>query len=186
MKSLSASLLHTAWTEKEKWQLDDLIAFVEAYAGDNFIADVCQYLFQLLNIDAILVGYQTKEAFQIQTIFFLHHGIVEPNFTYYFPGTPCSHVVGKDLYYIPFGVQAFFPDIVLLKKLEVESYLGMPLFGNQDQSLGLIVLLHQKLIEQAGFVEALLNVIAPRLEFEIQALLDYPAPPLSSSLETDY
>jgi hypothetical protein len=186
MKSLSTNLLHTAWTKKEGRQLDDLIAFVEAYAGDNFIADVCKYLYQLVNIDDILVGYLSKEAFQIQTTFFLHHGIQEPNFTYNFAGTPCSHVVGQDLYYIPFGVQSFFPDTALLKKLKVESYLGMPLFDNKDHNLGLIVLLHQKLIGQAGFVEAMLNVIAPRIELEIQALPDYQATSLSNSLEPEY
>ena len=186
MKRLSTSLLHTAWTEKEGRQVDDLIAFVEAYAGDSFIADVCKYLYQLVNIDNILVGYQTKEAFQIQTTCFLHHGIQEPDFQYNYARTPCSHVVGQDLYYIPFGVQSFFPDIALLQKLKVESYLGMPLFDNKDRSLGLIVLLHQKLIEQAGFVEALLNVIAPRIEVEIQALPDYQAASLAGDFEPEY
>jgi hypothetical protein len=167
MKNLTTTLLHTAWTEEERQQLDDLIAFVEEYAGDNFIGDVCQHLYRLLHIDNILVGLQAQDAQRIQTVYFLHKGMLQANFAYPFPGTPCSLVLGQDLYYVPFGVQSVYPDIALLKQLEVESYLGMPLFDNQDQPLGLIVLLHQKLIERGGFVEALLHVIAPRLELEL-------------------
>jgi hypothetical protein len=167
MKNLSTSLLHTAWTVDEKLQLDDLIAFVEDYAGGNFILDVCQYLYQLLQIDNILVGYQPRGDHQIQTVYFLHKGNLQPNFTYNFSGAPCSQVLGQDLHYIPFGVQATYPDMDLLKVMEVESYLGMPLFDNQGEGLGLIVLLHQQLIDRGGYVEALLNVIAPRLELEM-------------------
>jgi hypothetical protein len=166
MKNLSTSLLHTAWTEDEKQQLDDLIAFVEEYAGGNFIFDVCRYLYQLLKIDNILVAFQALDH-QIQTAYFLHKGKLQPNFTYHLSGAPCSQVLGQDLYYIPFGVQATFPDMDLLKVMQVESYLGMPLFDNQGQSIGLIVLLHQHLIERGGYVEALLNVIVPRLELEM-------------------
>lgn len=167
MKNLSTSLLHTAWTEDEKQQLDDLIAFVEEYAGSNFIFDVCQYLYQLLKIDSILVGYQSRGDQQIQTVYFLHKGHPQPNFTYNFSAAPCSQVLGQDLYYVPFGVQVTYPDMDLLKMMAVESYLGMPLFDNEGESLGLIVLLHQKLIDRGGFVEALLNVVAPRIELEM-------------------
>jgi hypothetical protein len=167
MKNLSTSLLHTAWTEDERQQLDDLIGFVEGYAGDNFISDVCQHLYRLLGIDTILVGYQAPGATRIHTVQYLHKGNARPNFNYLLADTPCSQVVGQDLYYIPYGVQSVYPDIALLQQLKVESYLGMPLFDNQDRSLGLIVLLHEKLIARGGFVEALLNVIAPRLELEM-------------------
>lgn len=167
MKHLSTSLLHTAWTEDEKQQLDDLIAFVEDYAGGNFIFDACQYLYRLLKIDNILVGFQASGLNQVQTLYFLHKGNLQPNFAYNLSGAPCSQVLGQDLYYIPFGVQATYPDMDLLKGMQVESYLGMPLFDNKGESLGLIVLLHQKLIARGGFVEALLNVIAPRLELEM-------------------
>lgn len=169
MKHLSTSLMHTAWTEDEKRQLDELIAHVEAYEGDNFIEDVCQFLYRLINIDNILVGYQ--QGRKVQTVYFQRHGRKEPNFTYHPAGTPCSQVLGQDLYYVPYGLQTIYPDIALLQQLQVESYLGMPLFDQQDQGLGLIVLLHQHLIERGGFVEALLNVIAPRLEQELQLLL---------------
>lgn len=162
--------MHTAWTEDERQQLDDLIAFVEDYAGGNFILDACQYLFRLLKIDNILVGYQAKGKHQIQTVYFLHQGALQPNFTYNFAAGPCSQVLGQDLCYIPFGVQATYPDMDLLKGLQLESYLGMPLFDNRGESLGLIVLLHQQLIERGGYVEALLTVIVPRLELEMLLL----------------
>jgi hypothetical protein len=174
MKNQSTSLLHTAWTEEEKQQLDDLIAFVENYSAENFIHDVCHYLYQLLGIDNILVGFHAKEVQLVHTVCFLHKGARQPNFTYNPTDTPCSLVLDQGLYYVPFGVQSAFPDIDLLKQLGGESYLGMPLFDNHDQSLGLIVLLHHQLIDRGGFVEALLTVVSPRLESE---LLFSPAMP---------
>ena len=48
MKNISASLLHTAWTEEEKKEIDDALVFVENYSGTDFLLDACLYIYQVL------------------------------------------------------------------------------------------------------------------------------------------
>lgn len=170
MRNFATPLLPTAWTEEDRRQLDALIVFVEGYQGNNFTSDVCHYLYELLAIDYVLVGQACPQTQQIQTSFILAKGLQAPDFAYSVTSTPCAQVLSQGLYYIPFGVQSIFPDAGLLKNWQVASYLGIPLLNEQEQPAGLIALLHQRLIQRPGFVEALLNIIIPRLELELLPL----------------
>jgi hypothetical protein len=58
--------------------------------------------------------------------------------------------------------------------MEVDSYLGIPLFNKNDNGIGCLALLHHTIIERGGFVEALVNVLLPRIEEELESL-NYPA-----------
>jgi hypothetical protein len=51
--------------------------------------------------------------------------------------------------------------------MQVKSYLGIPIFNKEENGLGCLTLLHSDIIRRGGFVEALANVLLPRLEEEL-------------------
>lgn len=164
MKYLSTSLLHTAWTEDEKKQLDDAIALVETYEGTEFLKVISVFLYHAIEVDYILIGVEIKPTQSISTKIFLNKGRVITNFSYPLAGSPCANIIGNDLCYFPAGVQSIFPENQLLKNLAVESYIGLPLYDTEENNLGLISCMHRTIIERGGFVEALLNAISPRIK----------------------
>ena len=168
MKNFSVSLLHTAWTEEEKKQLDESIEFVENYNGTGYIADACLYLYNLLRVDYILVTVVDLEPVpMVNSLVFLQKGIIAKNISYPLLGSPCEGVYGKEQNYYPGGVQDLFPKNDLLVAMQVKSYLGVPIFDKHENGLGCIALLHSNIIGRGGFVEALINVMLPRLEEEL-------------------
>lgn len=168
MKNTSASLLHTAWTPEEKVILDDAIEFIENYQGINFILDASRYLYNLLKVDYILITVvDPLPQPTVKSVVLLHKGVLSPNIHYPLAGSPCEGVFGKEQNYYPAGVLDFFPKNELLTQLQVKSYLGIPVFDKAENGLGCLVLLHHNIIDSGGFVEALINVMLPRLEEEL-------------------
>ena len=48
----------------------------------------------------------------------------------------------------------------------------MPLLTAKEKPLGVIIMLHNRLIERPGYVEALLNALAPRIEAELVSMAE--------------
>ena len=170
MKNFTGSLLHTAWTEEEKLQLDQTMAFVEEYKGADFLTAACQHLYQILRIDFIQIGSSEQQNLKyITTVVRLLYGQVTPNTTYYLSNTPFNQIFSEEFIYFPFGLSALYPDYKVINNVPAESYLSMPLLNASGKPLGVIILLHSRLIERAGYVEALLNALAPRIEVELSS-----------------
>jgi len=171
MKNFTSSLLHTAWTEEEKMQLDQTIDFVEEYNRKDFLTAACKYLYSILAIDHIHIGL-TKgidSSEKIYTIIRMYWGQVTSNICYSLNKSPFRNVFAEEFTYLPFGLSTMYPEYKVLKEKKFESYISMPLFNAEDESLGIIVLLHSRIIERGGFVEALLNALVPRIKIELVA-----------------
>jgi len=172
MKNFTASLLHTAWTEEEKLQLDKIINFVEEYNGKDFLTAACLYLYRILGIDHIHIGLTSKIGTykQIHTVVRLEKGVVAPAFYYSLNKSPFNKLYEDEFMYFPFGLSAMYPDYEVLNNNKYESYIGMPLLNAEDEPLGIIIMLHGRIIERGGFVEALLNAIVPKIEIELSVM----------------
>ena len=92
------------------------------------------------------------------------------NIEYSLAGTPCENVVGRDVCCYPSGVQARFPEDVLLKEMGVEGYLGVPLFGSTGESLGILALMHDRPLRDVSRAESLLRIFAARAGAELERL----------------
>ena len=169
MNNINFSLLHTAWTEEEKMQLDQTINFVEEYDEKDFFTAVCLYLYSILKVDYLHIGLTIGDASrnQIFTVARLSQGQVTSNAFYNLNKSPFKEIYEKDFTYIPFGLSNMFPESEIFNKKEYESYMGIPLFNADNEPLGNIVLLHNRIIEKGGFVEALVNALVPRIESEL-------------------
>jgi len=172
MKNITASLLHTAWTEEEKLQLDKIIDFVERFNGKNFLTEACLYLYQILGIDYIHIGLaqEVNSKPQINTIVQLYRGQIIANKCYRLHKSPLSQIFQEEFMYLPFGLCTMYPDYEVIKQKNFESYIGKPILNAEDEPLGIIVLLHSCIIERGGFVEALLNALVPRIETELATM----------------
>ena len=169
MKNFTASLLHTAWTEDEKSQLDKTINFVEEYDEEDFLTAACHYLYRILGIDHIHIGLTLGigSLKQIHTVVKLESGVVSPAIYYSLNKSPFNKIYDNDFMYLPFGLSAMYPQYEAIKKYKYESYIGMPLLNSEDEPLGIIVMLHNRIIERGGYVEALLNALVPKIETEL-------------------
>ena len=157
--------------EQTQTLADECRAFVSNYNGDNYFEDVALFLAEKVGCSYVLIGHLLPEdQNKIRTVVLAAKGKLVNNMTYSLFGTPCENVVGRNCCYFPTGVRYLFPDDKELQDLNIESYIGSPLFTKDKKPLGLIVLMNETIIKDAKSIEKALSILAERTEKEMLAL----------------
>jgi PAS domain S-box-containing protein len=78
-------------------------------------------------------------------------------------------------------VQDLFPDDPFLTQLQVESYMGVPLWKSNGHHLGLIALMDEKPLQNPKLAEALLQIAGIRVSHELERRQDEHALKTSSA-----
>ena len=157
--------------EKTQTLTEECRAFVSDYDGNNYFEDLALFLAEKINCSYVLVGHLLPDdQNKIRTVVLAAKGKLVENMTYSLFGTPCENVVGRNCCYFPTGVKYLFPDDKELQDLNIESYIGSPLFTKDKKPLGLIVLMNETIIKDATAVEKALEVLAERTEKELLKL----------------
>ncbi len=142
---------------------------VAASTGEAFFQSLVGQLAKMLNMDYAFVGELSEEGGEsVSTIAVWARDRVVDNFRYELAHTPCENVVGKVLCCYPRGVQQQFPKDELLKDMDVDCYVGVPLFDSKNQPLGLIAILDGEPLSNPRFVESTLRVFAARASAELE------------------
>ena len=95
-----------------------------------------------MKVDYVLVGkYSVDTPNIVKTISVYGKGKYIANIEYELKGTPCENVINKKLCVYPNNIQTLFPKDDLLVKMDVNSYIGMPLWTSNSEPIGLIAIL---------------------------------------------
>ena len=142
---------------------------VSASTGEIFFQSLVRQLAQMLEMDYALVGelIDQKEE-RVETVAVWAHNAIVDNFAYELANTPCQDVVGQTLCSYSNNVQAQFPLDHMLQEMNVECYIGVPLFDSRGHPLGIMALLDGEPLENPEFVESTLRVFAARASAELE------------------
>jgi PAS domain S-box-containing protein len=142
---------------------------VSSSTGEIFFQSLVRQLAQMLKMDYALVGelIDQKEQ-QVETVAVWAHNEIADNFTYELANTPCENVVGQSLCSYSENVQDQFPLDHMLQEMNVECYVGVPLFDSRGRPLGIMALLDGEPLENPEFVESTLRVFAARASAELE------------------
>ncbi|MBQ1784159.1 MAG: GAF domain-containing protein [Gammaproteobacteria bacterium] len=155
--------------------LSQVLSRVGQQRGGDFFQTLVAELGQTLKVAFVLVGRVSDDRRQINTIAVSAHGQVVDNISYELFGTPCQEVTSQGVCIHPSKVQQLYPLDRLLVQMQVESYLGVPLIGRDNATLGLLIALDTKPLDghKRFQVLSLFSVFAHRAaaEFEHQQLL---------------
>ncbi|MBZ0277414.1 MAG: response regulator, partial [Anaerolineae bacterium] len=149
---------------------ETLRAIVEgtaAVTGSDYYRLLVQYLATVLGASYAFVG-ELVTPDDVQTLAFWSKGEHRRNFRYTLAGTPCRTVVDREMAYYPRNVQALFPDDIGLVNMNVESYLGIPLFDAAGKPLGLLVVMHDEELDTLIQIKPILEIFAARTSTEIE------------------
>ena len=97
-------------------------------------------------------------------------GKIVENVSYTIKGTPCESVIDQFSCAYPDSVQQQFPHDTLLKEMDVEGYLGMPLLNAQSVPMGLISVMDRKRLGNISHFRETLQIFAARAEAEFERL----------------
>ncbi|MCX2740916.1 hypothetical protein [Pontibacter anaerobius] len=137
---------------------------------DAYLAEIASFISENTGAKYVIIGQLSEDKKHIHTLVFMKDKTVLDNYTYPLKGTPCEVAVAQRFCYHPFDVAPAFPDDLELQELQIESYLGSILLSDDNEPVGLTVLMDVKQIENAAFAEHLIMVLSPAIEEEIKML----------------
>lgn len=93
-----------------------------------------------------------------------------PNMRYGLEHTPCSNVADQSMCFHPSNICQEYPLDTLLVDMQAESYIGMPMIDTQGKTLGILVALDKRPIDENKRLLALslLSIFASRCAAELQ------------------
>lgn len=146
---------------------------VSANSGQGFFESLVTHLARIFDAKYAFIGLinDPESAHrEIKTLALSANGAIADNFSYTLKDTPCDNVFGQDTCAICEGVQELYPDDLLLQEMQIEGYIGSPIFDPQGHPLGIMVVLDTKPLERIDQVQSILEIFAARAGAEIQRL----------------
>ena len=148
--------------------LRNIASEFSAISGQQFFEKVCKHLTSTLNIDYAFIGKLMPDKNNISIVAVVGKGELLEPFDYELAGTPCANVVGYHICAYPSEVQSKFPKDHLLVEMNIEAYLGIPLFDRSGEASGIIVLLSEKPMADYEIASSVLQIFADRVGTEME------------------
>jgi PAS domain S-box-containing protein len=146
--------------------LQSLIQGTAATTGENFFPAVVNHITQALDVSYAMVSELVDNQLQVMACWV--HGEVHPNFVHPLAAGPCERAVNNGIYYCEESVEAEFPEDLLLRGRDLESYLGVALVNSQGQAIGTLCVFSEQRIQDPRRAENLLRVFAARASAELE------------------
>ncbi len=141
---------------------------VSARTGEIFFRSLVEYLATTLSMDCCCIVKISDDNAKCETLACYMDGTIQPNFEYDLEGSPCANVVLGEICYYPSHTYQLFPQDRVLVDLEIESYLGAPLFDSNNRCIGLLVVLNRQPISPNSLAIRILQIFATRAGAELE------------------
>lgn len=161
---------------RDRQIIDETLYFIAqrgwtASDGD-FLTSLVKYLATELDVAHAFVGKTIGTPPEgIETVALFSGGKIRDNISYSLKGTPCENVTGDTMCCYVRDIQSEFPEDILLAEMGADSYIGIPLWDSHAQPIGIIALLDNKPMENAGLAQTLLQIVAVRAAAELERRL---------------
>ncbi len=152
---------------------DSIRNIVEGVAsvGRRFFNSMVDQLAKTLDADLTFISEFSDESKEsMHTIAVSDHGQSTPNFDFALAKTPSEFVLKSDTCVYVEKARERYPDSDLLKNMEIDSYIGIPLVDSENKALGVMVALYKKPLEQVEFATSIMQVFAGRTSAELERL----------------
>jgi len=149
--------------------LRNIVEGTAAFTGTDFFRSLVKHLAATLQVKyGFICELHPTADERVQTLAFWANDRFLPNFTYDTKDTPCAEVVAGSTRYYPAHLQALFPRMPLLKKLNANSYLGVPLVNSGAKVIGHLVIMNDLHLSSEKSLRTLMSIFAARASAELE------------------
>lgn len=150
--------------------LETLSAGVSSKTGQELFKSFVLSLQKLLSADFIFIGEYSVEKHNVSTLALCHKQEIIENFAYDLQNTLCQDVMKANVCIVKDGVQDLYPKDEILIEMDIEGYIGVPLFNQQGLPIGIIVALYSSSIENSQYFSDILQVFSGRASAELERM----------------
>jgi diguanylate cyclase (GGDEF)-like protein/PAS domain S-box-containing protein len=149
--------------------LREMVQGVTEATGEAFFQFLVLHLARAVDADyAFICEFFDSTRTSVRTVAVCADDKLIENFEFDLSGTPCEVVVESGLCCYPSNVLETFPLDHLAIKLEVESYVGIPLINSNGTVLGPLAVFSRRPLRNRQLAESMLQVFASRASAELE------------------
>jgi PAS domain S-box-containing protein len=139
--------------------------------GEDFFESLVTSLSRVLRARWALVGIPRADG-TVESIAFAQDGAIVDSVEYSLQGTPCEQVLeSRELCFYTNGVADEFPSDQMLRDIGAEAYLGMPLVSSTGETIGLLVVMNDRPLDESMRPASILRIFAARAGAETERVL---------------
>lgn len=146
--------------------LQQVIEALSDTRGEEFFNVITQKMSEIIGADYTFIAELNVNNRTSKTLSLVADGKLVENIEYSLEHTPCEQVVGDSVCCYPKNVQSLYPNDQLLIDMQIEAYIGTPLYDSKGEVFGLIVALYKSDIKQPDFALTLFQIFSGRIEAE--------------------
>jgi PAS domain S-box-containing protein len=140
--------------------------------GIDFLNSFVSAFNKEIGSDFTFIGSVSADFMKVRTVSLMHKGKLENNLKYDTAHTPCEEVLASTVCAYPEKVQELFPKDAMLTEMDVEAYVGYPLFSlDGKEVIGLMASLFKNKIDHLDDIINRFELLAPRVEMELDRYL---------------
>lgn len=133
----------------------------------NFFDSLTESLNNIAKADYTYIGRISENNKAYTISMYSSDGKLE-NLSFDLKSSPCSSLSKKKTCVFKKDVLKLFPENELLKKLDIEAYIGTPVFAHSGKAIGMIVSLFKTPIEEEGFISSIFEICSSSVGSEIE------------------
>ncbi|SPD75755.1 hypothetical protein PITCH_A720095 [uncultured Desulfobacterium sp.] len=158
----------------ERRQMENVLTFMAQRSvtgtGGEFFESIAPYLASNLSMDFVSIYRLDAEGVYAKNVAMYCDGRFKDNMLYALKDTACGDVVGKEVCCFPSGARQSFPKDQILKELQAESYVGVPLLAHTGKPIGIIAAIGRRPLTNTRAVENMLKIVGVRAASELERL----------------
>ena len=149
--------------------LNKIYYSVQSFRGDEYLKNLIKSLAENLEMDYVYIAYPVPDTpLEVKTSFTWFNGQFIDDFQYNLTDSPCEQMADSQRVCVfPSKVQLMFPEDRYLEDLEVEAYLGSPIFSSDGQVIGLLVIMSKNEIKEVDTYRSICEFFANMIGVEI-------------------
>ena len=151
-------------------QIKKIINGLGNSSGQLFLEKMALNLLSVLKLDYIFISRLNDTKTSAKTIAFAYQGKIIENITYDLRDTPCENVSHDSVLCVTHDVSAKYPNDKYLQDLDMEAYIGSPLYNSSGEVFALIVAMSETKIENPDTVETLFQLFSGRVSSELERM----------------
>ncbi len=141
---------------------------VNASSGRKFFHELTRQIVDALDVDFAMMGelIGSKQE-RIRSVSYANQERLLSNFEYSIKDTPCELLISQPSSVFPEDVCKQFPKDKQLQEINAQSYIGVPLRNHENQTTGLLCVMHSKPLSKPDVILSVLKIMAARAEMEL-------------------
>ena len=153
-------------------RLRAIVEGTSSTTGTDFLRSLVRHLADALGMQYSFVSEVVDEtATRVRLLALWEISDYSPLFEYDLRGTPCEHVVGREISFRPSGVWRLFPEDRWIVETRIESYIAVPLFDRTHRPLGHMAVMSTSPVGEDVPALSILKIFAARASAEIERKL---------------